>query len=425
MLDIKTIRDNPQQIRQAINAKQLSEASAKLEQLLLLDEEYRLLRSDLEQQQAERNSNSKSIGERKRRGEDAQELIFAMGQLSESVKKLEEKSRSLEQHIAQLLLEIPNPPHSSVPYGASEHDNVVVHERGSARNYDFDPQPHWELGSAQGWLDLEAGVAIAGSGFPVLKGAGARLQRAMVQYFLNTLGEAGYQEVMPPYLSNADSATATANLPDKEGQMYSVSDGFYLIPTAEVPLTNLHRGQILDEALLPLKYVAYSPCFRREAGSYGKDVRGINRVHQFDKVEMVQLVHPEHSYRILEEMTELSESILSALGLPYRRLLMCSGDMGFAQAKKYDLEVWSPGQQRWLEVSSISNFETFQARRLQTRFRKGGAAGQGKPELVHTLNGSALALPRTLAALVETYQDAQGVVHIPEVLQPYFGSDHF
>ena len=421
MLDLRFIRENPDTVRRAIRAKQLPDSLSRLDKLLLVDEEHRLLRQDLEEMQARRNASSKEIGERKRRGEAADELIREMGKLSAEVKRLEEKSRVLEAQIAELQLEIPNLPHESVPYGESEHDNVVVFERGEVPEFDFEPRPHWELATERGWIDFEAGVKISGAGFPVFKGAGARLVRALERYFLDRALERGYQEVIPPLLVNPESARATGQLPDKEGQMYRVEDGLYLVPTSEVALANLHRDEIVDEAELPLRYVAFTPCFRREAGSYGKEVRGINRVHQFDKVEVVQLVHPERSYDILEQMTEESEALLAELGLRFRRLLMCTGDMGFTQAKKYDLEVWSAGQGRWLEVSSVSNITDFQAQRLQTRFRPGGAGGRGKPEMVHTLNGSALAMPRTLAALLEQYQQADGTVLLPEVLRPYAG----
>jgi seryl-tRNA synthetase len=423
MLDVKTIRDHEQTVRRALRAKGLGEAGKVITDILSLDEEFRLLRGDLESKQARRNSASKEIGLLKRQGGDAEALIREMGVLSDEVKRLEERSRSLEGRLNELLLEVPNLPHESVPYGESEHDNVVVHEHGERPSFDFTPKPHWELAVARGWIDLEAGVKVAGAGFPVFKGGGARLLRSLIQFSLNTLADQGYLEVAPPLLVNAASATGTGQLPDKEGQMYGVTDGFYLIPTSEVPVTNLHRGDILDGAQLPLKYTAYSPCFRREAGSYGAHVRGVNRVHQFDKVEMVQLTHPGKSYEALEEMTELSESLLERLGLPYRRLLLCTGDMTFAGAKTYDLEVWSAGQERWLEVSSVSNFETFQARRLQARFRDGGVQGKGKPELVHTLNGSAFGMVRLIAALLEHYQNEDGSVTVPEVLRPYLGSD--
>jgi len=345
-----------------------------------------------------------------------------MGALSEEVKRLEEKERSLQQQIGQLMLAIPNLPHESVPYGESEHDNVVVKEWGERPEFGFEPKPHWDLMQERGWLDLEAGVKVAGAGFPVFRREGSKLVRALQAFFLDRLAAHGYEEVVPPVLANAESATATGQLPDKEGQMYEVTGGLYLVPTSEVPLTNLHRDEILDAAALPLRYCAYTACFRREAGSHGKDVRGLNRVHQFDKVEMVQLTAPERSYEALEEMVAVSESLLEALRLPYRKLLMCTGDLGFTQAKKYDLEVWSAGQGRWLEVSSISNLEAFQANRLRTRARPGGVNGKGRPEPVHTLNGSALAFPRTIAALVENNQRADGTVEVPDALAGYLGT---
>lgn len=422
MLELRTLRDEAETVRRAIRAKQLPEALDAFEALLLADEARRVLRVELEAKQAERNARSREIGERKRRGEPADDLMRDVGQLAADVKGLEERDRSVAAQIDALLLAIPNLPHPSVPYGASEHDNVVVHERG-ARRTGPDLKPHWELGEARGWFDLAAGVTVAGAGFPVFKGQGARLVRGLAAFFLDRLVAAGHVEVAPPLLVNEASATATGQLPDKEGQMYQVADGAFLIPTSEVSVTNLHRGQILDEDALPIRYCAYTPCFRREAGSYGKDVRGLNRVHQFDKVEMVHFTRPEESYAALEAMTELAEGLLEELGLAYRRLLMCTGDMGFTQAKKYDLEVWSPGQERWLEVSSVSNLEAFQAVRLQTRARPGGAAGTGKPRFVHTLNGSGLALPRIIAALLEHGQQPDGSVLLPEALRSYTRTD--
>jgi seryl-tRNA synthetase len=422
MLDLRFIRDHPEQVRRAIRAKQLSGALEALDALLIADESRRLVRSDLEAKQALRNAASKEIGARKRRGESADDLMSEMADVSSLVKRLEDRDASLAQQIETLLLEIPNLPHESVPYGESEHDNVVAAEHGE-RRVDESLLPHWDLPSARRWFDLEAGVTLTGAGFPVFRGAGARLVRGLAAYFLDRLARAGFEEIIPPLMVNEASAMGTGQLPDKEGQMYGVTGGFYLIPTSEVPVTNLHRGEILDDALLPLRYCAYTPCFRREAGSHGKDVRGLNRVHQFDKVEMVQFTRPDESYAALEEMTETAEALLVELGLPFRRLLMCTGDMGFTQAKKYDLEVWSPGQGRWLEVSSISNMEAFQSTRLGTRARKGGASGRGRPESVHTLNGSALAFPRTIAALVETYQRPDGTVALPDVLHAFVGSD--
>ena len=417
MLDIKLIREHPETIRKAIRDKQMTDAE--LTQLLLVDEEVRLLKHELEEKQALRNSSSKKIGDLKRKGEDAGDLMREMGTLSEEVKRLEEKNKGLEAQFTALMLEIPNPPHESVPYGVSEHDNVVVHEKGEKPAFDFKPKSHWELPLFKQWIDLERGVKTTGAGFPIYKGDGAKLLRGLIQYCLNYLADAGYTECIPPLMVNSESATATGQLPDKEGQMYQVSDGFYLIPTSELILTGMHRNEILDAKELPLKYTAHSACFRREAGSYGAHVRGVNRVHQFDKVEMVQFTTPETSYEALEEMTATSEALLDSLGLPYRRLAMCTGDMGFTQAKKYDIEVWSAGQERWLEVSSCSNITDFQARRLMTRYREGGAGGKGKPELVHTLNGSAFGMARMIAAILENYQNADGSVRVPKVLQPF------
>lgn len=420
MLDIKLIRDNPEGVRKAIRDKHMQAAEASLSQLLLVDEEYRLLKKDLELKQALRNTSSKKIGELKRKGESADNLMREMGLLSEEVKRLEDKERTLDAQLRDLLLEIPNIPHESVPYGTTEHDNVVFKEWGQKPSFSFKPKPHWEL-AVGSWIDFEGGIKTTGAGFPIFKGDGARLLRSLIQYCLNTLVDQGYTECVTPLLVNATSATATGQLPDKEGQMYQVSDGFYLIPTSELILAGMHRDEILDAASLPLKYTAHSACFRREAGSYGAHVRGINRVHQFDKVEMVQFTLPEKSYEALEDMTATSEALLESLGLPYRRLLMCTGDMGFTQAKKYDIEVWSAGQERWLEVSSCSNITDFQARRLMTRYREGGVQGKGKPELVHTLNGSAFGMVRMVAAIIEHYQQEDGSVVVPEVLRPYFG----
>ncbi|HEX7001629.1 MAG TPA: serine--tRNA ligase [Trueperaceae bacterium] len=422
MLDLRFVRENPETVRRAMRAKMMEPDLPKLEHLLRLDEEHRLVRTDLEEKQARRNADSRLVGEMKRRGEDDPGLMARLAELSGEVKRLEETERSLEQQISQLMLAIPNLPHESVPFGASEHDNVVDKEWGDKPELDFEPRPHWELMVERGWLDLEAGVKVTGAGFPVFKGAGSRLVRALQAYFLDRLAAHGYEEIVPPVLVNAESATATGQLPDKEGQMYEVTGGLYLVPTSEVPLTNLHRDEILDTDALPIRYAAYTACFRREAGSHGKDVRGLNRVHQFDKVEMVQFTRPELSYQALDEMVAVSESLLEELGLPYRRLLMCTGDLGFTQAKKYDLEVWSAGQGRWLEVSSVSNLEAFQANRLKTRARPGGVNAKGRPEPVHTLNGSALAFPRTIAALVENNQRADGSVRVPDALAGYLGT---
>ena len=423
MLDIKLIRDNPDLIRKAIRDKQMTDVETQLNQVLVLDEEAKLLRQDMEEKQALRNANSKKIGELKRKGESAEALMSEMAQVSESVKKLEEKTKTLEMQLNEAMLQLPNPPHESVPYGESEHDNVVTKEWGDKPHFDFAAKPHWDLIAERGWIDLERGVKTTGAGFPIYIGDGARLLRSVITYCLNALADEGYTEIIPPLLANEASALATGQLPDKEGQMYTVSDGFYLIPTSELILAGMHRDEILDSADLPLRYTAPSACFRREAGSYGAHVRGINRVHQFDKVEMVEFTAAESSYEALERMTQTSEKLLESLNIPYRKLFMCSGDMGFTQAKKYDIEAWSAGQERWLEVSSISNITDFQARRLMTRHREGGAQGKGKPELVHTLNGSAFGMARLVAAIIENNQTEAGTVNIPEGLRPFFGKD--
>ncbi len=423
MFDLRFIRENTAAVRRAVQAKQMPGVLAKLDRLLVLDEEFRLLKRDLEELQAQRNAGARLVGRLKREGASTDESMAAMATLSDEVKRLEDRERSLQTQLDELALEVPNLPHESVPYGESEHDNVVAKEWGTKREFGFTPKPHWDLLTARGWVDFDAGVKITGAGFPVFKGTGSRLVRALRSYFLDRLVAAGYVEIMPPLMVNAASAMGTGQLPDKEGQMYEVTDGFFLIPTSEVPVTNLHRDEIVALEALPIKYAAFTPCFRREAGSHGKDVRGLNRIHQFDKVEMVQFVEPESSYDALEEMTRQAEGLIEGLGLPYRRLLICTGDMGFTQAKTYDLELWSPGQERWLEVSSVSNMEAFQATRLKTRARTGGASGKGKTQVVHTLNGSALAFPRTIAALVETYQEEDGSVRVPEPLKPYLGTD--
>jgi seryl-tRNA synthetase len=347
MLDLQTLRDRTDEVRAAIRAKQLHAAEASLDNVLALDRERRGVRQALEAKQSERNRRSREVGEAKRRGEDPAPLMAELSALSDVVKGLEEDDRELEAQLRSLLLEIPNIPHPSVPYGEGPEGNVVAFEHGSPRASNG-LRPHWELMAERGWVDFDAGTQVTGAGFPVFRAEGARLVRALSSFFLDRLAAEGFVEIAPPLMVNAASATATGQLPDKEGQMYQVSDGYYLIPTSEVPVTNLHRDQILADEALPLRYCAFTPCFRREAGSHGKDVRGLNRLHQFDKVEMVVLCSPEQSYEQLEAMTAVAEGMIRDLGLAYRRLLMCSGDMGFTQAKKYDLEVWSPGQSRWL-----------------------------------------------------------------------------
>ena len=423
MLDLRLVRENPELVRQGIRDKHMTDVLPLLEELLGKDVEERSLRHEMEGKQARRNAVSREIGLLKRDGADTTALLAEMGELAQELRELEERSRNLSGRVHELLLELPNLLHESVPPGATEEDNVVVAEGGAEREYGFVPRPHWELPSFSDWVDLEAGVRMAGAGFPVFRGAGARLVGALQSWLLSCLAEHGFTELRPPLLASPAAALGAGMLPDKEGQMYEVKDGFYLIPTSEVALVNLHREEILDSDSLPYRYSAFTPCFRREAGSHGRDVRGLNRLHQFDKIEMVVLCRPDESFALHDWMTEVAEGLLDELGLRWRRLFMCGGDTGFTQAKKYDLEAWSPGQERWLEVSSISNITDFQARRLQTRARPGGRAGKGRPEPVHMLNGSAFGFPRVLAALLETYQQEDGSVLLPEVLRPYLGSD--
>ncbi len=417
MLDIKFIREHPEAVKEGIRKKGELEALPLVEEVLELDARRRQILRTLEAQRAEQKRLAKEVGRRKAKGEDARELLETAGRLASEIKALEAEERTVAERLREALLQLPNLPHPSVPEGPDETGNQVVKTWGEPPAFAFEPKPHWELARALGLVDFERGAKVTGSGFPFFVGDGARLVRGLIQLFLDFHAERGFTEVHSPLLVNRASAVGTAQLPDKEGQMYEVSDGFYLIPTAETSITNLHRDEVLPAEALPLKYAAYTPCFRREAGSYGKDVRGLNRLHQFDKVEMVVFEHPDRSYEALEWLTREAEELLELLGLPYRRLLMCTGDMGFAQAKKYDLEVWSPGQKRWLEVSSVSNFETYQARRMNVRFRAPGE----KPRFVHTLNGSGLALPRVIAALLEHNQDAEGNVHLPEALAEYVG----
>lgn len=423
MLDVQYIRDQPERVKQAIREKHIGDP-ALIDRILDLDAQWRSQQSALEETQHTINTASKAIGTLMKAGQraEAQALIAETTQHKAELKQREEDVRVLHTERARMLLEVPNVPHPSVPVGATPDQNQTVFTWGTPRVFDFEAQPHWDLLAQHGWADFERGAKVTGAGFPFYIGAGARMHRALIQFFLDLAGrEGGYTEMQPPIVVNAESATATGQLPDKEDQMYEITrDGLYMVPTAEVPVTNFLRDEILTEADLPVRYCAYTPCFRREAGSYGKDVRGLNRLHQFDKVELVQYVHPDQSYDALETLREDAERAVQRLGLPYRRLLMCTGDMGFTQAKKYDLEVWSPGQERWLEVSSVSNFEAFQARRANIRFRPQEG---GRPQFVHTLNGSALALPRIVAALLETYQQADGSVQVPEALQPYMGTD--
>jgi seryl-tRNA synthetase len=389
-----------------------------------LEQRRKSLQSETEALQAQRNALSKQIGTAKRNNDQqtAQSLMAEVNRFADELKRNQDQLDTVRNEMEGLLLTVPNLPHESVPAGNSEQDNVEQRRIGEPREFAFEPKDHVELGETLGLLDFERAVKIAGSRFALLTGGIARLHRAIAQFMLDVhSGEHGYTEVYSPYLVNADSLRGTGQLPKFEADLFAVphADGsrFYLIPTAEVPVTNIFRNEIIAIDALPLKFVCHSPCFRSEAGSYGKDTRGMIRQHQFDKVELVQIVDPQNSYNVLEQLTGHAETILQRLALPYRVVTLCAGDMGFAAAKTYDIEVWLPGQRAYREISSCSNFESFQARRMQTRFRN----QKGKPELVHTLNGSGLAVGRTLIAIMENYQEADGSVSIPSALRPYMG----
>ncbi|HOV98453.1 MAG TPA: serine--tRNA ligase [Bacteroidota bacterium] len=414
MLDIKFIRENSERVRQGAASKGID---VDIDALLSLDDKRKELIQEGDSLKAKRNQISAEVGKIKRTGGDASSLIANMESIKERIQLIDRELRDIDEKLQELLLSIPNLPHESVPFGKTPADNQVVFQWGTISKPDFELKPHWELAEKLGIIDFGRGAKVTGAGFPFYVGKGAQLQRALINFFLDKAREHNYKELMPPIVVNEDSARGTGQIPDKEDLMYIVErDQIYLIPTAEVPVSNFHRDETLQESDLPLRYAAYTPCFRREAGSYGKDVRGLNRLHQFDKVELVKIVHPSTSYEELESLRDDAESLLQLLGLPYHRLLMCTGDLGFTQTKKYDLEVWAPAQERWLEVSSCSNFESFQAKRMNMRFRP---ANGGKPEYVHTLNGSGLALPRVVAALLEQYQTPEGKVIIPKVLHPY------
>lgn len=417
MLDIQTIREQSDRVKQAMLHKGEQETVI-VDELLELDKQWRESVAATDRLRSESNQKAKEIGTLMSQGkkQEAEELIRLTGESKEKIKHLEEQLHVLTEQRDTLLYRIPNIPHSSVPIGKTPDENVVHATWGEPITDEEWRQPHWDLAEEKGWLDFKRGVKVTGAGFPFYVGPLARLQRALIQFFLDEANEAGYTELQTPYFVNEDSARGTGQIPDKEDMMYVVPrDEFYAIPTAEVPVTNFHRDEILKESELPVKYAAYTPCWRREAGSYGKDVRGLNRLHQFDKVELVHIVHPSTSYEALESLRGDAEALLKKLELPFRTLLMCTGDMGFTQTKKYDLEVWSPGQKRWLEVSSCSNFESFQARRMQLRYKN----NEGQIEMLHTLNGSGLALPRIVASILETYQEPSGKVMVPTVLQPY------
>lgn len=420
MLQVNYIRENTQEVIERL-AKKHFNGSKIIPEIIYWDNVRKQTQTELDSILSESNTIAKQIGQLMKEGKkaEAEDLKNKSVALKESAKSLEEKMAEAEENIKQLLYLVPNLPHASVPKGRTPEDNEVVFQEGEIPTLHKEAKPHWDLAKQYDLIDFELGVKITGAGFPVYKGKGAKLQRALINFFLEEATNAGYIEFQPPHMVNEASGYGTGQLPDKEGQMYHVGiDNLYLIPTAEVPVTNFHRDMIYKAEDFPIKQTAYTPCFRREAGSYGKDVRGLNRLHQFDKVEIVQIQHPDKSYETLNEMVEYVKTLLRKLELPYRVLRLCGGDMSFSSALTYDMEVYSTAQQKWLEVSSISNFETFQANRLKLRFKD----IDGKTKLAHTLNGSALALPRIVASILENHQTPQGI-KIPKALQKFTGFD--
>lgn len=416
MLDIKALRQQPDFYKERLSTKNFPQK--KVDEILAIDAKWRNLLEEINQLKSVQNKASKNIGIAKNSGGDVKSAIAEMQSLSSQIKEQNQILKELEENLENMMRSVPNIPAESAPVGKNEEFNVIRRNWGEKKKFSFKPLTHLEIAENLDILDFERGGKISGSGFPVFKGDGARLERAMLNFFLDThIEKNGFTEIFPPFLVNRESMIGTGQLPKLENDMYYVNeDELFLIPTAEVPVTNMHRDEILRGEELPIKYAAYSACFRREAGSYGKDTRGFLRVHQFNKIEMVQFVHPEKSYEILEEMAIYASNLLEQLGITYRVLELATGDLSFASSKCYDLEVWAPGEENWLEASSVSNFEDFQARRANIRFRRDANA---KPEFVHTLNGSGLATSRAIVALLETYQNEDGSITIPEVLRPY------
>jgi len=419
MLQVNFIKANREEVLKGLAKKHFAEISL-VDEIIFLDDERKKLQFELDERQSKINSFSKEIGQLMAKGEKglAEEKKQEVASLKSFLQPVSEKLNEVENSLHANLIKLPNLPHASVPEGKTPEENQIVREGGQKPTLSKNALPHWDLAKKYDLINFELGNKVTGAGFPFYKNKGAKLQRSLIQYFLDFNTEAGYTEYEPPFMVNEASAYGTGQLPDKEGQMYHVTeDNLFLIPTAEVPLTNIYRDDILKENELPVKMTGYTPCFRREAGSYGKDVRGLNRVHQFDKVELVQLVHPEKSYEVLEEMLLHVEKLLQSLNLPYRILRLCGGDMSFTSALTYDFEVYSAAQQKWLEVSSVSNFEAFQTNRMKIRFK-----ADGKTQLVHSLNGSSLALPRIIAALLENNQTEDAIL-LPKVLWKYFGGE--
>ena len=421
MLQLQYIKEHRDEVIARLKIKNVQDVENRIDNIIKLDEQRRSLQAKSDAIKADQNRIAKEIGALMKQGkrEEAEAAKAQTAALKAEEKELSEQQTAVSSQLDEELISLPNAPHITVPVGKSEADNVVVGEFGKKPELPADALPHWELCAKYDIVDFELGNKITGAGFPVYKGKGARLQRALINFFLNEAADAGFVEIQPPLMVNEASGLGTGQLPDKEGQMYAIPlDGFYMIPTAEVPITNIYRGEIVSADQFPIKHVGYSECFRREAGSYGKDVRGLNRLHEFSKVEIVVIEHPDRSYEQLEEMKKHVGGLLDKLGLPYHILKLCGGDISFTSAMTFDFEVWSAAQKRWLEVSSVSNFETFQANRMKLRFKD----SDGKMKLAHTLNGSALALPRIMAALLENNQTADGIV-MPDVLRPYLGFD--
>lgn len=417
MLDMRWIRENRKELEQMLQARN---NAFSVEDLYSLDEKRREILTSMEEKKARRNEGSKEVGLLKKQGKDAECLMEEMRLLGDAIKGMEEELSRIDSDLESLMLQIPNRPHETVPLGMDESNNPVMHYWGEPRSFDFEPQPHWDLGESLGILDFERGVKLAESRFTVIRGKGALLMRGLTQFMLDLhTREHGFEEIMPPLLVNSATMQGTGQLPKFAEDLYRCSqDDLWLVPTAEVPLTNIYAGEILEEKQLPLHFTAYTPCFRRESGTYGRDVRGILRQHQFDKVEMVKICSPEKSYEELESLTLAAEEVLKRLEIPFRRICLCTGDMGFASSKTYDIEVWIPSQDKYREISSCSNCEDFQARRMNLRFRPEEG---GKPRFAHTLNGSGIAVGRCLIALMENYQQEDGSILIPQALVPYVG----
>lgn len=422
MLDLKRIRTNPEEIKKALTNRGEDFDVSVIDELISLDEERRKILVQVEALKSKRNQVSAEIPKKKKAGEDVTAIMAEMRELGDEIKEFDVKTNEIDERIKYIMLRIPNIPHPSVPEGKSDEDNVEIKRWGEPTKFDFEPKAHWDIGTDLDILDFERGGKISGSRFTVYKGLGARLERSIINYFLDKhTSENGYTEVLPPYMVNRDSMIGTGQLPKFEEDAFKVeNNGYFLIPTAEVPVTNMYRNEVLSGADLPLKYAAYSACFRAEAGSAGRDTRGLVRQHQFNKVELVKFCKPEQSYEELDKLVADAESVLQGLGLPYRIVRICKGDLGFTAALKYDIEVWMPSYNRYVEISSCSNFEDFQARRANIKYRENP---KDKPQFIHTINGSGVAIGRTVAAILENYQQADGTVKVPEVLKPFFRAD--